>query len=64
MTRALSSIFTPPNVKQLEQMIGHARKGGLTIGLAQFDFLGVIPEVASLSKVSGSNYAEDGHALL
>ena len=54
ITLAFSSIFKPPKVKQFEQIIGHARKGGEEIGLDQLDLFIDSPSVLKPSGASGS----------
>ena len=54
ITLAFSSIFKPPKVKQFEQIIGHARKGGEEIGLDQLDLFMDSPSVRNPSGASGS----------
>ena len=53
-TCAAGLILSPPKVKQLAAMIGQARKGGRSTGLAQLDFRGVRPSVPSPSRARGA----------
>ncbi len=55
MTRALVSIFTPPNVNVMPHVTAYASNGGSSIGFAQLDFGMASPTVLRPSFALGSN---------